>query len=297
MKSSIIKKAKIFFIVALVVLVAGLTMFGVFEFNQAIDYKNGYEMQVSVDQKTESTVKVIKDATDKYLADKGIKAVDYATQTLDGGMTVIYKFSYDVTNDVKDLKATVQKALDADGKVAGVTADVVVSQVSGKDNASIGWIMLALGLAIVGMFVYALIMEKLAGAVATIFVSVLSAILYLALMGLTRIPAAPFVGVGGFIAVVISSIIAVATVNRYKNECKKAEKKTKAEIVDKVANNAKNIYILFGVAVLLVAVAICAIMPYLMFVGAQIVVAGICGISSAVFGTPFMWALVKRNIK
>lgn len=298
MSCSIIKKAKIFFIAALVVIVAGLTIFGIFGFNQTIDYKSGYEMQVSVDQKVGKAMQVMKTAADNYLADNGIKAVKYATQSLNDGMTIVYKFNYDVTESISGLKTAVQSAVDTKSGVQGVSVDVVVSQVKGIDITNVGKVLLALGLSVVGILIYTLIVERLAGAVTTLVSTVLSAVLYLALIGLTRIPAASFVAIGGALAMIISASISVATVNKYKKETKRAVKLSNVEIVDKVANNAKFVYVLIGAGVLLTALALCAfIMPYLMFASLQILVAGICGISSAVFAAPVIWSFIKKNKK
>ncbi len=298
MNCTIIKKAKVFFIVALVVLVAGLAIFGIFGFNQTIDYKEGYELQVSVDQKVDKAIDVMKDSADKYLVDNGIKSINYATQTLDDGMTVVYKFTYDVTDSVAGMKGAIQSALDEKSGVQGILADVVVRKVSGREITEIGKTLLALGLSVVGILVYVLIIERLAGALSTVISTLLSAVLYVALVSLTRIPVASFVAMGGAISMLLAAGISAATVNKYKKECKKAEKQSKEEIVNKVATNAKSVYIIIGVGVLLSALALCAFtMPYLMFAGAQVAIAGISGIASAIFATPVMWCLIKRDKK
>ncbi|MBQ8426363.1 MAG: hypothetical protein IJX16_01220 [Clostridia bacterium] len=296
MKCSIIKKAKIFFISALVVLVLGLTLFSIFGFNQTVDYKASYEVQVSVEQKAGNVVDVMNDATNKYFNENGIKPLNFATQSIDDGMMIIYKFDCDVTESVSGLKSAIQTAIDSDSTVQGVLADVSVKEVLAKDNINVGRVVLALAIAVVVTFVIALIFEKLASAVAVAFSTVLSAVLFIAFMGITRIPAAPFVAIGGAISVILAGVISAITLNRYKVEYKKADKATNAQIVDKIANKSKKLYILISSAVLLVSVALCAFgLPYIMIAGAQIVIAGISGISSAVFGTPFMWALIKKN--
>ena len=47
MKCTLLKKIKIFFVVALALIVVGFTMFGIFGFNQTVDYKPSYEVQAS----------------------------------------------------------------------------------------------------------------------------------------------------------------------------------------------------------------------------------------------------------
>jgi hypothetical protein len=117
-------------------------------------------------------------------------------------------------------------------------------------------------------------------------------------MGITRIPAAPFVTIGGALSIILAGVISIATVNKYKMESKKADKATPVEIVEIVACKAKKLYILIGGAVLLSAIALCALgLPYVMLAGAQVLVAGISGIASAIFGTPFIWSLIKKGKK
>ena len=296
MKCSIIDKAKIFFISALGLLVLGLTVFSIFGFNQTVDYKASYEVQVSVDQKAGDVVSLMNDETDKYFNENGIKPLNFATQTLDDGMMLVYKFDCDVTESVNGLQTAIQTAIDNDATIQNVLAQVSVKEVFAKDSTNVGRVVLALSIAVVATFIIALIFEKLAGAVTVAFSSVLSAVLFIALMGLTRIPAAPFVAIGGAISVILAGVISSSTVNKYRAEYKKADKATNVQIVDKIARKSKKLYILISSAVLLVAVALCALgLPYVMIASAQIVFAGISGISSAVFGTPFMWALIKKN--
>lgn len=295
MNCNIIKKSKIFFIAVLVVLVAGLTLFGIFGFNQAVDYRCGYEIKVSVDQKAGNASAVMKDATDAYFDANGVKIFDYATQTLEDGMTVIYKLSSDITSKKDALISHVQKALDEKSSVKGVTANVEIGQTNASDSLDVGGILLALGLSVLGIFVYVLIKEKLASAVATVFSAVLSAVAFVAFMGITRIPAAPFVAVCGALSVILASALSSATVNKYRVEMKNNEKASSVDIVNNVAIKAKRIYIYVSIAVALIAVALCAFaMPYLIFTGLQVLVAGLCGISSAIFATPFMWSLIKK---
>ncbi len=296
MNCAIIKKAKIFFISALVILVVGLTLFGVFGFNQTIDYKAGYELQVSVDQKAGSVIDVMNDVTNTYFAENNVKPLDFATQTLDDGMMVVYKFNTDVTDSVEGLKNSIQTALDNDNTIEDVVANVLVKKVYAKSNINVGKLLLALAISAVAIFVYALIFEKLASAVSVVFSTVLSAVLFIAIMGMTRIPASPFVAIGGVISVLLAGILSIVTVNQYKAEYKKANNDTNAEIVDKVVFGAKKLYIILAFAVLLSALALCILgLPYVMIASIQVVVAGICGITSAIFGTPFMWCLIKKN--
>ncbi len=296
MSCGLFKKIKIFFIIALVLLVAGFTMFGVFGFNQPIDYKSSYEVQVSVDQKAGNTTTVLKDAADEYFSETGIKVLNYATQSIDDGMVVIYKFNSNVTEDVAGLKEYIQAKLDAESNVSNVSADVVVNESIGNNSSSIGKLLIALGIAVALIFVYSLIMNKLAGAVSVIFASVLSGVMFVAIVALTRIPAAPFFAFSCALSIIVSSVLSVVLTSKYKVFVKNYDKMPSSEIIETVYNKSLRNYIFVGGIVLVSALALCAFMlPYAMFAGAQVLVAGLCGISSAIFATPFMWSLIKKS--
>lgn len=295
MNCSIINKAKIFFVAALVVIVVGLSLFGFLGFNQSIDYKNGYELQVSVDQNAGSAIQIMNDTTEKYFSDNNVKPI--SMQVADDGLMRIYKFSSNVVDLEKGLQEKIDTAI-IDANITNVSSKVEAKEVVAKDNTNVGRVLLAMAISIVCIFVYALILEKFVSAVSVAFSATLSAILFLAFMGATRIPAAPFVVISGALSVVLAGVISIATVNKYKKECKKADRATNLEIVEKVANKANMFYIIVGGAILLSAVALCCFgLPYLMIAGAQIAVAGISGITSAIFGTPFMWSLIKKGKK
>jgi preprotein translocase subunit SecF len=296
MKCSIIKKAKFFFIGALVIIVAGLSLFGFLGFNQTIDYKGGYDLKVGVKIEADGVVEIINDTTAKYFAEKGIKPV--ASQVIENGLETIYKFNNDVEELTVDLEKTIQDAIDADGSITNVFAEVEFKQSFARDNTDMVKVILAVGIALVVMFVYALIVEKLAGAVSIACSTLLSALMFVALMGITRIPAAPFFAIGLATSTILAGAMSFVTANKYRTEYNKADKPNKIDIVNNVAKKASKLYIIVAGAILLTSIALVAFaLPYVMIAGAQVAVAGICGISSAVFCTPIMWTLIKNKKK
>ena len=296
MKCTLLKKIKIFFVVALALIVVGFTMFGIFGFYQTVDYKPSYEVQVSVDQKAGNTTSVLKDAAEDYFSDNGIKVLCYGTQTLDDGAVVIYKFNLDITEKVQGLKAYIQAQLDADSTVSNVLADANVYESLGNNTPSFLPLLIAIGIAIAVIFVYALIMNKLASAVATIFASVLSGVMFIALTALVRIPSAPSFAFGCGLAIIIASMLSIALTSKYKVLLKNENKLSSFDIAEEVFAKSFRIFIYVSALVLLSSIALCAFaLPYMMFVGAHVLVAGICGISSAMFATPFIWSLIKKT--
>ena len=179
-------------------------------------------MSISVDQNVTienfKSADLMKESAEKYFKDNGIAYKTGAVQKMDDGAIVIYKFSKDVSDKVDAIKTAVNDAIHA--KVDYVEADVVFSEATGKTDVKLGWILIAGAVALVVMFLYALIMEKLAGAVATVFSALLSAILFVAVMSVARIPAQPSVAIMGVLSFAIAGALSITTVSRYKEELK-----------------------------------------------------------------------------
>lgn len=290
------KKFKLFIAVTLAVLVVGMSLFGFLNFNQTVDYKNSYEVRVSVEHKAGNAFEVIESATEEYLASKGIKAAEYATQKINEGKVVIYKFEKDVKINEDDLEKFVQAKLDAQPEIKEITATAEYSEVKGYAKFEAGWMLLGLGVGVVVAFIYALIMEKLSGAVACLSVSIISALVYTALMAITRIPAYPAIGSTICLATVLGAVLAIYTVSKCKAEFKKtaSAKPDVFAIAEKVMNNELKNYIIFAIAIILAALCVCVFFnAYMAIVGAQIVLASLSALVVAYFGAPLVWALIK----
>ncbi len=294
MKKSI-NKLKFFVVITLSLLVVGMALFGIFGLNGSVDYPNksvnGYEVTVSVDQNAGESYSIMKSATEKYFANKGIKPVANTVQSIGEGRQLIYKFTTDVTANVEGLSDFVMSKLAAED-TAG-TVKTAVNEVYHKDSNGVWWFVLALGIAVVVITLYQLIMEKLAGAIATLASTALSAILFLAIMAITRIPAAPFIAIGIAAAGVIGGILSAATVNRYKEESAIYNVSAK-ELTEKVAVTERKKYVIFMIAIAILGIALIAFgLPYLMTAGAQLILAGLVGTYSAYFCSAIIWPAIK----
>lgn len=291
---NIVKKMKWFIVGILVVLLAGMTMFGIMGFNNTVDYSKSYEVQVSVDQTIDQAKETLKSSADKYFSDNKISSVSYAYQELDEGATLVYKFNEDISDKVAGLEGAVNNNLKANDKTKDVIAKVVVSEVNGVNNTDTLKTLLALGVGIVVIFVYALIMEKVSGAVSVLCSSILSLLVFISLLSITRLPAVPFVEIIGAVAVVFSALLSVSTVGRYREELKSAEKLSANEVAQKVAVQEGKKYILALISVFISAVALSALLStYMMFAGLQILLAGISATTCAYCVTPLIWTGIK----
>lgn len=283
-------KNKLFIIITLVITVIGMTLFGVFGFNQTVDYNKSFEVRVSVEQNVASAKETMLTETNAYFASKGIKAKDYAFQTLGEGETLIYKFANAIPADVSGLEAHLES------KIADNDITVNMDEVVGNNKFDIGWLLLAIGLAIVASFVYAIIMEKLAASVAVAFSSIASFIVFVALMGLTRLPAYPFVGAAAALAAAFGGLLSIATAARLREEFKNAERPNAKEIAEKVMKEEGKKYLFTIIAVLVAAVALAAfISPYMMIVAGQIALAALSAVGVSYFGTPLIWSAIKSK--
>ena len=228
--NGIIKKFKWFIIATLAILVVGMTLFGVLGFNNTVDYKDSFEVRVSIDQTTDDAIEILRETTDKYFDEKGVNDKGYSFQVMGDGATLIYKFSSmdDATvAKINALETVLNNALAS----TSAEAEISIDEVSGANDLQSGWVILALGIAMAVIFIYLLIMEKLASSVAVICSSALSMLLFIALMAITRMPAIPYVEVMACLAGIIGAVLAVTTVGRYKEEIKNAGGKFSASAV------------------------------------------------------------------
>lgn len=285
-------KSKLFIIITLSILVVGMTLLGVFGFNQTVDYKDSYEVRVSIDQSVEKAKDILLEETNAYFAENGIKSKSYAFQKLDDGKVLVYKFNKEVPAAVDGVAAHVDAKLTAESLNAKTTVDV--SKIIGNKKSSVGALLLGIGVATVLTFIFALIMEKLAASVAVAFSSALSFITFIALMSITRLPAYPFVGFSVAISVALAGVLSISTANRLRNEYKTAEKPDAKQIALSVMQLEKKKYLFTLVAVLIVAVALSAsFVPYMMIVGGQVALAGLCAVIVSYFGTSLIWSAIK----
>lgn len=260
MKFSFVKKFKLFAIIALVIAIAGMVFLGVWGFNNTVDYKDAYELQVSINQytPTSNTLEVSKDAINDYFKDNDLNSVDYA-QTFEGvGVTFVYKFSKDVSVNVETLTQALQTALDTKAEVKGLTASVNCYKVSAVGTENLGFTILALAIALVLFFIYLLFVEKIKSALTLIISTVVSAILYLSVICLIRFPLNPLAGVGLAFAFVFASSLTSVLVNRFKENAKLFTDLSAEEIADKSVKSCIGGFVLI-LAILFIACLACVI--------------------------------------
>jgi len=284
----------------IVLIVVGMVFLGVFGFNKTIDYKNGYELKITLDanygEDAEDNAAEMKTAAEKYFADNGVSYKTYAVEIFDDGNTLIYKF--DKENAEKVIIVNLVTEIDTAIAASGLNAKADIYEKVVSANLQWGWIILALGISAVALFVYTLFMEKLSGAIAVIAVSVISAIVFIALMAITRIPAAPFIEATTVLTAIFGGIISFVLVNRCNELIKNVgnDKKSYAEIGnDAVKASLLRICFICSATVLAGILFIILGSGYLKFMGLQIILSVASSACVSVLFTTFIWNVLKKD--
>ncbi len=294
--NALIKKTKWFIVATLAILVVGMTFFGIFGFNNTIDYSDGYELKIVIDQPLDSAKEALKKSSNDYFAEKGISVV--STQEVDDGMGIIFKFSSDVSSSISETEMTskIKTSMQLDGVDVETFKFAIVH---GSSNVKVGNALLGLAIGLVVIFVYVAFMEKIASALAVCASYVLSMLGFTALMGILRIPAAPLVEVFMVFSAVFAAILSITTVGRYKEQVKNTEGKVDfAKLSLAVMEMEKKKYILSLATVLIAGVALIALFTSNTFyAGAQLILAGVSAVSVSYYLTPLVWTAIKAKKK
>ena len=113
MKNGVMSKVKHYIIALLVIVVVGVTLFGIFGFNQTSDFKDSYQVKVSIDRKAEGATQLLEESVEEFF-DKKANVVTYATQVEDGGKIIILKLREEISDEtVAEAKTFLQEKFDA----------------------------------------------------------------------------------------------------------------------------------------------------------------------------------------
>ena len=303
MKLSINKNYKLWIIITAVVLVVGIALLAIFNFNQTADYKASYEAVVDMDNQNSLSQDGLSQYADEYLQSKGISAIDHLTQEIDytdGHYALVYKFDKDVKINQTDMATYIQNKATSAG--FSVVIEVQYNNVDPFYTLPIGWICLGLGLATLAIFIYLLIMEKLASSIAVICSSALSALLFVALLATTRIPSQPFAYATMCLAFALTTFVSTGIVNRFKEQLKLNQSATSSEdklsfeqIADKgVSDSLLRLIFIFGGLLLTCILLISIGSIYIKFLGVQLLIAIIASAFASICILPTLWPLLKN---
>lgn len=293
MKCNVISKWKTWIIIAVIAILAGAVMLGVFGFNYSANDKNAYEIQITVAGSVNDVEKTATEGAEKYF--KEVKCEPSSKQTIEDG--AIYHFD--------SIEGIDEAALAAAAKAPeGYETTVTVSKTvkGGTEKSVVLYTVLALGIAIAVIFVYTLIAEKLASGVAVLVSSVLSALLYASVTAIVRVPVGNFFAAGLAAATTLGAVLSVVMCNRFKETAKLVteEKLTSADIANKSVRLSvqRFNFAFFAMAVAAVSFASLGLIlgaNGLLFVGVQILIAAVVSYFAAFTFTPVLYAAIKKN--
>ncbi len=296
------KSLKIFTVIALSAIVVGMVFLGIFGFNKTLDYDNGYELKIEIEgnygETAESTAGKMKTAAEKYFNEKGVNYKNYSVETLENGNVLLIKLDQQSSEKIviADLTAKIDDAIFE----SGLTSSASLYKKQIFTSSELGWVILGLGITAVIMFIYVFFTEKLAGALSVIITSLISVLLFLSLMAITRIPATPFVYTVMAFTCLLGASLSLVLVNRL-SELKKNvgnDKKTGAELGD-VALKSSAVRLAFVSGAILLAGLLFAIIgpAYLRFLGLQIIVSVISSLFATVSFSAVLWRVFKNDKK
>lgn len=154
--NKIMKGAKIWMALALVVIVAGAFVLGFVGMNTTVSYGGGYEVIVTTDAELD-TYETVSSITEKVLKDNGLK-YEYKKEVNDKAI-LIYGFQSEVSAETVD---AINAALQAESTLTNNPVAECNEVLATRSNTHIWMAVIVAAIVAVCAFVYALIRYKLA---------------------------------------------------------------------------------------------------------------------------------------
>lgn len=296
-------KLKIAIIATVVILAVGIVLISVLGFNESASNKNGYELSVKSEANIGNASSAIKNTTEEYLKEKGIK-VSSVVKYDDGGHCVfLLSKDYKDDIDVSELTTRIKTAFSAEEILSGLDVTVKYNEtVNISYDQTALYLSLAIVFSAVALFVYVLIVEKsLASASGAFCPSVIAALLFFAIIGITRVPAKPFLGTGIALSAILSAAFSLVIVNRFAEEIRLAD--TNKPDYEAIANKGEQkgflrVIITASFAVIFGILFICfGIASEIKWAGVQVVIAAITAACSSLSFTGTIWKTLKKSVK
>lgn len=292
----ILQNTKIWIIIALITVVLGAVLFSVFGVNQTPDYKTAYEVSVSVDQDVQGSAELVKSTAEEYFSEKGYKFSSYATQKAENGATFIYKFHKAGDISESELEGKLSDAFMSSSELSGLglRASADYKKVITAAGINAGMVILACALGLLAAFLISLFMVKLASATVVICNAVITVIIYMSLIAITRIPASPDFVIGCAVSVILSSVMTFVIACRYKEKLKTDEKSDVSAVAESGLKFGFSRLCFIACAGVVAAIALSATgSVYLLFTGLKVIVATVSAFLVSVVATPALFSALK----
>ena len=289
-------KLKIWIIACLVIVLLGAIIVSVFGLNQTPDYRASYEVTVGVDQNVKGAGDLINETARDYFSEKGYRISDYATQKTEEGNKYIYKFMKGGDISETELQTKLDAALAADAELTALNlkAKAEYREVKITSDYNVGKIILACVLGLLAAFAVSFFTVKLASALTVVCNAVITAVVYVMLVAITRIPALPDFALVGALSMLLSVAMTFVITCRYKERLKAEENADGTELA---ANGVKDGFIrlcFITFAIILAALLLFIGGVYFMFIGLKIIIAAITAFSVSCVATPALWTTFKK---
>ncbi len=294
---NLISKTKIVLIALLVVLVAGIVLFGVMGLNKSEAFGESYQVEIAATIDFTDHADTIKETAEEVFKKNGLSVADY-TLTQEYGSVSIFLFNEKLSDAVlTELKNAVTTAI----STGSVPIEVTVNQYAASvmQDASIRWqvIVGTIG-AIVAFGIYLMFRQRFVNAFAVMVSTVLEGGLFVAIASLVRIPATTAFYAIMLASIALTAVLATVYTGKAKEYTKKYTEDAKASAAELSAKLEKNnvAYVLiFTVAAVLFAVAFLALGPALMrWTGLMLVAAIVAVDLTVLFVLPYFWFLFRK---
>lgn len=289
MKFNFVKNWKIVLISVLALLLVGMAMLSFLGVNNTKDYDKVNQLKVSVSLDLNGASDKAKQTTESYLEDKGIDTYSFGTQTLNDGRVVVYKVKVNDVN-VEELKTAIVTAINNDK----VNVQVSLSEITSySENQGLG-VVGAIAITAVALFLVIFFVEKWKSALTVVSTSVLSALVFFALMNVVRIPAVSLLGISLGVAFLMGAVLSSVLVVRYKELMKNPSNSgmSFSDIANQgvVSSLLRICFVCFSLIVL-GAMFAGILGGYSVFLGLQIVLASLVAGACTVFASPILWVI------
>lgn len=288
------KHVKLFAIITVALITVGFALFGVFGFNQDVNYKQSFELNVSLEENISDSASAMKTAADTYLTECGVTHEEYAFQQAGDGRMLIYKFEEDVSSsiDFTKMEEKIEKTV-KDKTSIDLEATVKFFEVTPNHYNQKLLVLAGVAIILVALFIYAIFIHKVSGAVSMLVATVISVLLYTALVGGTRTFAGEFIGVGMLLSATLAGAYVSAIVSHANDALKNVgnDKRSYFELADDATKKISKYALAITAVTVLAGVAIAVLIN--VSSGVQLIITGIASAFTAIAFGGFMWAVVK----
>lgn len=288
--NKIMKGAKIWMALALVVIVAGAFVLGFVGMNTTVSYGGGYEVIVTTDAELD-TYETVSSITEKVLKDNGLK-YEYKKEVNDKAI-LIYGFQSVVSAETVD---AINAALQAESTLTNNPVAECNEVLATRSNTHIWMAVIVAAIVAVCAFVYALIRYKLAAGATIAVLFIVNVLLTVMLTAVCRVPVGEYYLASVAAIVLLGLMMNVFWLYAAKDIAKNVanEDKSVAERAVMAGNATAKLNLGLLIAVVVAAVLLAVLgTTSLAYVGYTMIAGIVSSAFVAIFLTGPVWSMFK----